>query len=170
MKPDQKETINRGAFLRSLGLSTSALMAFYCIGSTMSSCGSAGDDPAPGGNGNGNGITGTTTGNNINFTLDLTHSSFTTLKTAGSFAIVGDVLVAFGTGGSYIALSKACTHEGFTLRYRSSSNDILCTNHGAEFTVAGVVQKRPDTGTNIQALKVYNASLSDDGNTLTVTT
>ncbi len=136
----------------------------------MSSCGSKSDDPSPGGNGNGDGISGTTTGNAVNFTIDLTNGTYSPLKTAGAYRVIGDVLVAFTTNSTYVALSKACTHEGFTLRYRDSSNDIFCSNHGSEFTIAGAVQKRPDTGDNISALKVYKISLSSDGNTLTVTT
>ncbi len=169
MKPEKKETLKRGAFLKSLGLSTSALMAYYCLGTAMSSCGGKSDDPSPGG-GNGDGITGTTTGNAINFTIDLTNSTYSPLKTAGAYRIIGDVLVAFTTSSTYVALSKACTHEGFTLRYRDSTNDIFCSNHGSEFTITGAVQKRPDSGDNISALKVYKATLSSDGKTLTVTT
>ncbi len=172
MKPEKQETLKRGAFLKSLGLSTSALMAYYCLGTTMSSCGSKSDDPSPGGGGGGggNGITGSTTGNSINFTIDLTHGTYSPLKTVGAYRVIGDVLVAFTTNSTYVALSKTCTHEGFTLRYRDSSNDIFCSNHGSEFTITGAVQKRPDTGDNISALRVYKISLSSDGNTLTVTT
>ncbi len=172
MKPDKNQTLNRGTFLKSLGLSTSALMAYYCLGTTMSSCGSKSDDPSPGGggNGNGNGITGTTTGNAINFTIDLTHGTYSPLNTVGAYRVIGDVLVAFTTNSTYVALSKACTHEGFTLRYRDSTNDIFCSNHGSEFTITGTVQKRPDSGENIPALKVYKVSLSSDGKTLTITT
>ena len=170
MKPEKKETLKRGAFLKSLGPSTSALMAYYCLGTTMSSCGSKSDDPSPGGNGNGDGISGTTTGNAVNFTIDLTNGTYSPLKTAGAYRVIGDVLVAFTTNSTYVALSKACTHEGFTLRYRDATNDIFCSNHGSEFTITGAVQKRPDSGDNISALRVYKISLSSDGNTLTVTT
>ncbi len=163
------ETLSRSAFLRSLGLSTSALMAFYCIGTTMTACGSKKeDDPDPGGS-TGNGITGTTTGSNIQFTLDLKHNTFAKLKTAGESSIVGDVLIAHTTSGTYAALSKICTHEGTTLGFRSATNDLACPQHGSEFKLTGEVQKGPNTGGNIPALKVYKATLSADGNSLTVT-
>ncbi len=171
METVKKETIKRGEFLRSLGLSTSALMAFYCLG-TLTSCGSSEDDPGPGGPGGpgqGTGVTGSATGNNINFTIDLTHQNFTSLKTAGSFAVVGNVLVAFTTGEVYVALSKTCTHEGNELVFRSAQNELYCSNHGSRFSVAGAVLQRPDTGENIPELATYKTSVAAGGNSLTVT-
>jgi cytochrome b6-f complex iron-sulfur subunit len=169
MEMMKEEKLKRGEFLRSLGLSTSALMAFYCLGATMSSCGSS-DEPAPGGGGGGGtGLTGTTTGASVNFTVDLTNSTYNKLKTAGQYLIIGDVLVALTSGGSYVALAKACTHEGTQLQFRSATNDLVCSNHGSEFSSAGAVNKGPSTGDKIVALKAYKTSLSSDGNKLTVT-
>ena len=161
------DKMKRGEFLRSLGLSTSTLMAFYCIGTTMTACGSSNDDPepAPGGGGSVNGVTGTTTGNAINFTVDLTHSSVKDLRTAGTGQIFGDVLVVFTPANQYVALSKVCTHEGETVGYRKAQNDIQCPRHESEFSLTGAVEKGPATS----ALKTFKTSLSTDGNTLTVT-
>ncbi|TDE13953.1 (2Fe-2S)-binding protein [Dyadobacter psychrotolerans] len=162
--------MKRGQFIKSLGLSTSALMAFYCLGVTMTSCGTSEEDPDPTpGGGTGTGITGTTTGSSINFTIDLTNASYSSLKTAGQFKVIGDVLVAFTSGNTYAALAKACTHEGTTLQYRSANNDLYCSNHLSEFSTNGAVEKGPVTGGTISALKAYKVSLSTDGNTLTVT-
>jgi cytochrome b6-f complex iron-sulfur subunit len=166
METTKQEKMKRGEFLRSLGLSTSTLMAFYCLGTTMTACGSKEDDPDPTPNpnpGGGTGISGTTTGSGINFTVDLTIN--TTLKTAGEYKIFGDVLVAFTTGSSYVALSKICTHEQNPVQYRKSSNDIMCPSHGSEFSITGAVTQGPAAA----ALKTYKTSLSSDGNTLTVT-
>jgi cytochrome b6-f complex iron-sulfur subunit len=160
----KEETMKRGEFLRSLGLSSATLMAFYCLGTTMSSCGSKQDDPDPS-TGGGSGVSGTTSGNNINFTVDLTNSTYSKLKTAGSFEVIGDVLVAFTSSNGYVALSKICTHEGETLRYRSQQNDLFCSRHSSEFSLTGAVEQGPAT----TALKAYKASASADGNTLTVT-
>jgi cytochrome b6-f complex iron-sulfur subunit len=172
MKMMKEEKLKRGEFLRSLGLSTSALMAFYCLGTTMTSCGSS-DDPTPdgggGGGGGGTGLTGTSTGASINFTVDLTNSTYNKLKTAGQYLIIGDVLVALSTAGNYVALAKACTHEGTQLQYRSATNDLVCSNHGSEFSSTGAIIKGPSTGDSITALKAYKTSLSTDGNKLTVT-
>ncbi|MCE6990555.1 ubiquinol-cytochrome c reductase iron-sulfur subunit [Dyadobacter sp. CY323] len=163
MDTTQKEGMKRGEFLRSLGLSTSTLMAFYCMGTTLSSCGSGSDDPEPTpGGGTSTGITGTTTGS-VNFSIDLTKA--TDIKASGGFRVIGDTIVAHTTAGSYVALSKTCTHEGFTIGFRAGENDFLCTNHGSQFSTTGAVKNGPAT----TALKVYKTALSADGNTLTIT-
>lgn len=164
--------MKRGEFLRSLSLGTSTLMAFYCMG-TMTSCSTGAMDPlttttpVDQGTGNTTGFTGnaTTSGGAINFTLDLTNTAFSKLKTAGSSLIVGDLIVALSTTNSYVALSKACTHAGTTVQYRSAENDIFCANHGSEFSLTGAVEEGPA----VASLKAYKAVLSTDGNTLTVT-
>jgi cytochrome b6-f complex iron-sulfur subunit len=173
MNTTKEDRMKRGEFLRSLGLSTSTLMAFYCLGTTMTSCGSKTDDPDPGdgggGGGGGTGLSGTTTGSAINFTVDISNSNYSSLKTAGSYKIIGDVLVAFTSGSTYVALAKNCTHEGTELQYRKAENDLLCSNHGSEFSTTGAVENGPNTGDKITALKAYRATLGADGKTLTVT-
>ncbi|NIJ55554.1 QcrA and Rieske domain-containing protein [Dyadobacter arcticus] len=159
--------MKRGEFLRSLGLSTSTLMAFYCLGTTMTACGSSDDDPdpdpTPGGGNAGTGIIGTISGSAVNFTVDLT--KVTAVKAAGGFQVIGDTIVAHTNSGSYIALSKTCTHQGTTIGFRAAQNDFLCPNHGSQFSTTGSVEEGPAT----TALKVYKTTLSADGNTLTVT-
>ncbi|MBO0931069.1 QcrA and Rieske domain-containing protein [Fibrella aquatilis] len=166
---EDQTTLSRGDFMRSLGLSSAALMAFYCMGTTMTSCKSS--DPAPVtptppvGGGGSTGITGTTTGSAIDFTLDLTNANLSTLKTEGNFSTIGDVLVIKVKGGSYVALQKLCTHaqlEG--LSYRLATDDIKCSNHNSEFKTDGSVNKGPAT----TALKKYTTTLSTDGNKLQV--
>ncbi len=171
MNVTQKETIKRGEFLRSLSLGTSTLMAVYCLGS-LTSCSTGEMDPVstpttPTTPGTSSGLTGnaTTSAGAISFTVDLTNATYAKLKTAGSFAIIGDLIVAYSTSSAYVALSKVCTHEGTTVQYRSGENDIYCTNHGSEFTLTGTVDKGPA----VAALKAYKAVISADGNTLTVT-
>lgn len=155
--------MKRGVFLRSLGLSSSALMAFYCLGTT--SCGSKDDNnPTPNPE-TGDGVTGTTTGNAINFTLDLKNNNFSKLKTAGESLTVGDVFLASTTSNGIIAVVKNCTHEGNLVTYRSQQNDIFCPAHLSEFSLTGTVEQGPAT----TPLKTYKTSLSTDGNTLTVT-
>lgn len=171
MKITQKETMKRAEFLRSLSLGTSTLMAVYCLGS-LTACSTGEVDPVtntptPTTPGSTTGLTGnaTTSAGAINFTVDLTNATYSKLKTAGSFAIVGDLIVAFSTAKTYVALSKVCTHEGTSVQYRSGENDIYCSNHGSEFSLTGAVDKGPA----VAALKAYKAVLSADGNTLTVT-
>ncbi len=167
METKEKNTVNRGEFLRSLGLSTSALMAFYCMGTTLSSCSTKDDDPTPttpttpGGT---TAVTGTTTGSGINFNVDLTSDDYKELKTEGKFKIIGDTIVIATANKNYVALSKTCTHQGTTVNYRSASNDIMCPNHGSEFKLDGTVQKGPAAA----PLTVFKTTLSTDGNSLNV--
>lgn len=162
--------IKRGEFLRELGLSSSALMAFYCLG-TLSSC-SKSSDPQPATTTPGTGTTTAgLTGNaetakgKVNFTLDLTSANYKTLKTEGSYATPGDIIVAKVKGGKYVALSKACTHIGVTIEYHLTEDEFYCPHQGSLFSDGGVVKKGP-AATN---LKVYTPTLSADGNSLVVT-
>lgn len=173
MKTEQP-SLSRGEFLRSLGLSTSALMAFYCLGTSLTACSTGEVDPAPmnptspgGTTGGGSapaGVTGTTTGANIDFTLDLTSSNFSKLKNEGEFVIVGDALVAKAVGNRYVALSKICTHAGSTVQYRRNQNDIWCSAHGSVFNLDGSVRSSPATS----PLRQFQTVLSQDGNSLRV--
>lgn len=166
MEIAKEEQLKRGEFLRSLGMSTASLMAFYCLGTTMTACGSKTDDPVPVDPVAGTGITGTTSGSSVNFTVDLTNTNIAPkLVTGVKYIIAGDVLIAHTTAGTYVALSKTCTHEGSQLIYRSSDNDLYCSSHQSEFTTTGAVDKGPAA----TALKAYKATLSADGKTLTVT-
>ena len=166
------ESMNRGEFLRNLGVSSAALMAFYCMGTGLTACsGSSNNDPTPAPNPTTGGFTGNadTSKGAVNFTLDLTNATYTKLKTAGQYAIVGSLLVAKVKSGAVIALSKTCTHQGVQVEYRSSSDDIYCSpasgGHGSEYSTAGAVKVGPAAS----PLTQYKTLLSTDGNTLTVT-
>jgi len=39
--------LNRGQFLKQLGLSSAALMSFYCLGTVLTSCSKDDSEPAP---------------------------------------------------------------------------------------------------------------------------
>lgn len=165
----KQATMKRGQFLRELGLSSSALMAFYCMGTTLTACSTGSDDPTPGGTNTGSttsGLTGNadTSKGTISFTLDLNNNNYSTLKTAGKFVIVESLIVA-NVKGTMVALSKVCTHQGTTVEFRSTQNDFYCSNHGSEFSTTGAVEMGPATS----PLKLYKTQLSTDGNTLTVT-
>lgn len=159
---------SRGQFLKTLGLSSKALMAFYCIGA-VSACSTEEETVTPGNTNTGNtgntssGLTGTTTGASIDFTIDLKNASYSKLTTAGEFAIIGDTLVA-NVSGNYIAVSKSCTHQGTTLAFRKAEGDLWCSNHGSEFKSDGTVEKSPAT----TALKTYKATFNATANTLKV--
>ena len=154
--------------MRSLGLSSAALMSFYCMG-TLTSCSSK-SDPAPA-------VTPTPTpavaltGNaetakgKVAFTLDLTTADYKALKTQGEFVKVGDVLVANAKGGKFVAIQRLCTHQGFDeVGYRLATDDFKCTKHGSGFATDGSVLNGPTT----KVMKAYKTTLSTDGNKLQV--
>lgn len=148
------KSINRGEFIKGLGMSAKALMAFYCIGA-ITACEKSEETvvkpvvttppvttppvTTPPAN---TGVTGTATGATISFSLDFAHKDFSKLLTVGEFVIVGDVLVA-NANGNYIALSKACTHQGTTVDFRSKEGDIRCSNHDSLFKIDGTVKQGP---------------------------
>lgn len=162
MEIQEKEILKRGEFLRSLGLSTSALMAFYCLGTGMSACKTKDNDPGP--VTPAAGVTGTTSGSGIDFNVDLTSEAYKKLKTAGEFKLIGDTIVIATANNTYVALSKACTHQGTDVKYRRAFNDIQCPNHFSEFKLDGTVQKGPAAS----PLTVFTTSLSANGNSLNV--
>lgn len=165
MEMQKEKGVSRGEFLRNLGISSSALMAFYCMGTTLSSCKGKDDDPMPGGTPPaGIAVTGTTTGANLDFKIDLTAYTEKNLKTEGEFAVIGDAIVVALANKKYVALSKRCTHQGTTVNYRKTQGDIQCPNHLSEFKLDGAVQKGPATS----PLTVFTTTLSKDGNTLAV--
>ncbi|RAK02065.1 cytochrome b6-f complex iron-sulfur subunit [Larkinella arboricola] len=153
METNQQQPIKRGEFLRSLGLSSAALMAFYCMG-TLTSCSKGSDDPEP-----------EPTPGNLDVTLDLTQPDFKALQTPGGYAYHEDILIARVKNGNYVALSKVCTHQSSTVFYRPATDDIFCATHGSEYTTAGVVKVPAESGQ--KNLTQYKTSVS--GNNLRIT-
>ncbi len=165
MEVQEKQNLKRGEFLRSLGLSTSALMAFYCLGTGLSSCGKDdGPAPIPMPPGGSAGVTGATKGSSIDFNVNLTSKDYIDLKTVGQFAYIGDTIVIATANKKYVALSKACTHQGTDVKYREADMDIRCPNHGSEFKLDGSVQKGPAAS----PLTVFKTTLSANGDSLNV--
>jgi cytochrome b6-f complex iron-sulfur subunit len=99
---------------------------------------------------------------NIDFTLDLTQSSNVALKNDGGMVYSQGVLVAKTKSGTYIAVAATCTHQGSTVQYRLSSDDIYCASHGSVFSDTGSVKQGPAS----TALKQYATTLT--GNSLRV--
>jgi len=139
--------MKRGEFLRSLGLSSAALMAFYCMG-TLTSCSNSNDDPTPGNPAN--------PGNKVDFTFDLNAAANANLKTEGGFVTQGNVIVARVKGGSYVALSRICTHQGGEVAYQLATDLFACPLHGSNFSTAGAVLNGPAT----RPLTVYKTALT----------
>ncbi|KAB7732621.1 Rieske 2Fe-2S domain-containing protein [Rudanella paleaurantiibacter] len=155
------EPINRGQFLRSLGLSSGALMALYCMG-TLTSCSSSNEPatvtpaPTPGA---GTGLTGNLdpTKGVVDFTIDLNNTTYSKLKTEGEFVQLGQIVVA-NAQGTLVALSNVCTHQGGQLSYRKANNDFQCNVHAGLFTTTGAVKQSPPTA----PVKAYKATRTGD--------
>ena len=98
----------------------------------------------------------------VDFTLDLNAAANSSLKTGGGYVYNSGVIVAKTTGGSYIAVSQACTHEGVTVTYQPSGNNFYCSAHGSSFSSSGSVTGGPAGS----ALKQYTCDLT--GTTLRV--
>ncbi|MCU0392772.1 MAG: Rieske (2Fe-2S) protein [Thermoflexibacter sp.] len=156
--------MTRLEFLKNLGLSGASLFAVLAT-CTVQSCSSKGsDDPTPTPPPTGTtGVTGTTTGNNIDFTVDLANSANASLASTGGSLIFGDVIVVRNTATTFVALSKACTHQGTTVVFRPAQNNFLCNNHGSVFNLNGSVANGPAAS----PLKVFNTAVN--GNNLRVT-
>jgi cytochrome b6-f complex iron-sulfur subunit len=163
--------MERKQFLSLVGVSVGAVILQHCL----SGCKSDDGDPSPnsgGNNNNGNGGNTSTglTGNAskgsgaIDFTLDLTSSTYKELKTEGKALVVGDVIVAKTKDGAYIAVAKSCTHQGTTVDFESNNNRFNCSNHGSNFDITGKVLNGPATS----PLTQYNAAFDATKNTLKV--
>ncbi len=142
------ENISRTNFLKTLGLSGSAIFAaIYCTG-TLTSCVNEGDS--------------TTTPTPTGTTIDLTNSAYTKLNTKGNYVVVNNIVVAHTSEGKFVAVPLTCSHEQRKeVTYRT--NEFYCTAHGARFSNAGVGLN--SDGRN--GLKLY--TVTQNGNVLTIT-
>jgi cytochrome b6-f complex iron-sulfur subunit len=136
-------TMDRKKFFAQLGVGAAAVLIPACIGG-LASCKKS---------------TATTAPSNVDFNVDISSGS---LATNGGFLVLNGVLVARTLTGNFVAVSAACTHEGTVVNYSSATNNFICPNHGAKFSIGGVVTQGP-ANTN---LKLYTTSLA--GTTLRV--
>lgn len=136
-----------------------------------------GDTGGGGNNGGGTGDTGynfdASTGT---ITIDIT-KIYQSLQTVGSgivlsgsntFASLG-LIVIRASNSSVRALSRNCTHAGFSVNFDGANNNLPCSqqggSHGSIFNLDGSVQKGPAT----RALTSYNASINSEGTLITIT-
>ena len=156
---------SRAAFLRSLGLSTAALTAFYFSAcskraTTLTPDPTDGTDSPAVYTGNTDWSTG-----KVDFAIDLTVPDNAKLKTVGQFVSAGLIVVANTNGGQYVALRSVCTHASGSLWYRISQNDFRCLDHGGLFKTDGSVKMQPPQ----QPVQTYAVSLMANGTVLHIT-
>lgn len=103
----------------------------------------------------------------VSFTLDLTNPANNALNTLGGSVYSNAVIVARIasplSASSFVALSQACTHQGCTVAYDSTSSNFVCPCHHGVFDKGGNVLSGPPPS----PLTNYKISLS--GNILTIT-
>jgi cytochrome b6-f complex iron-sulfur subunit len=147
--------MNRIEFLKSLGLSGAALMAFTCMGG-LSACSNSSDDPMPA---------------NTNLVLDLNLAENAALRTAGGSRILIQerVVIARVSQNQFVAATQVCSHEGnaavsFNPNLSSGAGGFQCAVHGAQFTLTG-------TGLNSfgnRGLRIYPTQFNSQTNSLTI--
>ena len=112
----------------------------------------------------------TTAACGANTCIDLTDAANSALTQPGgvlSFDAANDtIMVVRVSDTEVLAISAVCTHSGCIVDWNDSAQRIDCNCHGSEFGTDGHVIRGPAN----RPLKVYTASLSSDGNTITVTT
>ncbi len=149
--------MNRKDFIQLCVLGTAAAAT-----GALHSCGKS-DSVGPNGS-SGNGTPPPTPGS-IDFTLDLTTPANAQLAAGKGFVYGANnqVLVAKTSAGAYVALQATCTHEGVTLTFNSSSNQVQCPRHGGTYNSAGTVLAGPPPA----SLKQY--TVAQTGNSLRIT-
>lgn len=116
------------------------------LAQTLNSCSQASVNPKP----------------PANFSIDLTDSAYSSLKTVGGVVFTKGVFIVRASQSLYIALSQVCTHAGCDVNYNSSTHQFVCPCHGGTYSINGSVFSGPPPSPLAQYLVVLN------GTTLTV--
>ena len=139
--------MERKDFLASLGLGAGSLVIASCIGA----CGKS-DSATPATSNPSSPATGT----KVDFTLNV--STNTDISSKG-WTIMNNIIIA-KNGSNYIALSSACTHQGYPVTYNTGNNTFPCSQtgaaHGSVFDSNGAKTQGPASS----GLKKYSTSLS----------
>lgn len=166
--------MERKEFLNLVGISVGAVILQNC----MSGCSKSSDltpatpttttptTPSTGGTTTTVGLTGNNVSSKgtIDFSLDLTSTTFKVLQTNGSALVSGDVIIARTKTGDFLAVAKACTHQGTTVDFVADNSTFKCNSHGSVFDASGSVTVGPAAS----ALKKYATTFDKDKNTLRV--
>src|SRR6056300_386916 len=178
----RRDFIRKASTLTLIG-STAFILEACGGGSSPTGPDNNGGDTGEGGTGGGDNNGGGTGDTGYNFdastgtiTIDIT-KIYQSLQTVGSgivlsgsntFASLG-LIVIRASNSSVRALSRNCTHAGFSVNFDGANNNLPCSqqggSHGSIFNLDGSVQKGPAT----RALTSYNASINSEGTLITIT-
>ena len=185
--PSRRDFIRKASTLTLIGGSAFILEACGGGGSPTSSGGDTdgGGDTGGGGNtgggntggGGNNGGGSGDTGYNYDvstgvITINIT-MIYETLQTVGNgIALSGSdtfdnrgIIVLRTSNSGVRALSRNCTHAGFTVNINNASNNLICPSHNSVFDFNGNVISGPASG----SLTRYQASLNADSTIITIT-
>jgi len=112
--------MNRKDFLKSLGLTGASAFAVMTLGCSSNKTGTF--KPT----------------NSVDFTIDLNDPYNVPLKTPGNYIILNQVVIANNNEGNYVAATLRCSHAGkYEVTFRNTTDTFYCTEHGAEYDLAG---------------------------------
>jgi cytochrome b6-f complex iron-sulfur subunit len=100
-------------------------------------------------------------GPTVNFSLDLSQTSNSSLNTSGGSLSSNGVVVA-NAGGTYVAVAQSCTHQGCSVGYNKNGNNFVCPCHNGVFSLSGGVVSGPPPA------PLKNYTVTKNVNTLTV--
>jgi len=95
--------------------------------------------------------------------VDLTSATYSALGSVGGYAYKSNIIIIRTSDTQYVALSSVCTHQGCTVMYNASTNQLPCPCHGSLYSISGSVINGPAQ----KSLKKYNTKI--DGNNLIIT-
>jgi cytochrome b6-f complex iron-sulfur subunit len=97
---------------------------------------------------------------------DAANAALRNVEGARVFDVDGRKLIVVRiTSTTFVTLSAICTHEGCTVRYSTTADDLECPCHGARFATDGAVKLGPATS----PLKKYATTYDAATDTVTVT-
>jgi cytochrome b6-f complex iron-sulfur subunit len=152
--------MERKDFIEQVGLSAASILIFGC----MQACSKSDSMNISSNNTNSNNNINNNNNAEVDFTINLTESTFASLNTNGGFYVekTKNIIIARTLNNEFIAVSSICTHQQVTLDFQANDNRFYCSGHGSTFSTTGTVTNGPAS----TSLKQYKTALS--GNNLRV--
>jgi len=127
--------MNRKEFLEKIGIGAAFVLTASCLG------GCSKNEPLT----------------DVDFTLNLTDSTNSSLLNNGGYLIQDKVVVAKNDNGDFVAATQICSHENKS-KIILKNDEWFCTDHDARFDLTG--NGLNDKGS--KGLLIYNTDLDGD--------